>query len=251
VAGGGINVKLVVLCLMVAKAYGDNDGDGYYSLLPSYHRSYSPLTINQFPQSQPQYYHTPSTKNIYMMKPKHGLPDTESMVKTKYSLPETKSRGIMEEVDLTSKYMFKKKQLKKSGLRTNEIKEIEPVVPLNPGMPLNPGVPLGYETYHQGSHGKPEVQLNYQTHRVRPYSPYSSVHLEMSRLRQYYPSTPMGRGQSHAFGTLPEQENFRIIPGTLQEQENFNIFAGTLQEQENFNIFPAVPTEHESRDDSY
>ena len=83
------------------------------------------------------------------MKPKHGLSDTESMVKTKNSLPETKSRGIMEEVDLTSKYMFKKKQLKKSGLRTNEIKEIEPVVPLNPGMPLNPGVPLGYETYHQ------------------------------------------------------------------------------------------------------
>merc|ERR1719412_1058438 len=182
------------------------------------------------------------------------------MVKTKNSLPETKSRGIMEEADLTSKYMFKKKQLKKSGLRTNEIKEIEPVVPLNPGMPLNPGVPLGYESYHQGSHGKPEVMLNYQTHHVRPYSPYSSAHLEMSRLRQYYPSTPLERGQNHAFGTLhkqenfnifpgtlQEQENFNIFPGTLQEQENFNIFSGTLQEQENFNIFPAVPSEHESR----
>merc|ERR1719192_166070 len=158
------------------------------------------------------------------MMPKHSLPDTTSMMMPKHGLPNTKSmmktkHGIMEEVDLTSKYMLKRKQLKKSGLRKNEI---EPVVPLNPGMSLNPGVPLVYESYHQGSHGKPEVMLNYQTHHVRPYSPYSSApaHLEMSRLRQYYPSTPFERGQNHAFGTFHKQENFNIFPGTLQEQEN-------------------------------
>ena len=36
--GLGTNVKLVVLqCLMMAKAYGEGDGDGYYRMIPSYH----------------------------------------------------------------------------------------------------------------------------------------------------------------------------------------------------------------------